>query len=267
MDRRRGDVYDLRKIRPRQGLTLRFDRATHALEAIRYEIDDRSLLVAERTPTASRPRARGLPYFTEVKGSPGRSSAACARTRARRRAGPHRLRARRHLRLGARPRERPPAGRRVPRPLREHLAGRHAAPQAGKVLARRDRRRRAEAAPRSSSRTRTAAAATTARRRAVSREFLRYPVEFTEITSRVLARPPPSDPAASRRPHWASTSPRRTARRCAPSRAARSSVGLGEPAREDGPDRARERRSRRRTATSRASRRRSAGGDASSAAR
>ena len=56
----------------------------------------------------------------------------------------------------------------------------------------------------------------------VSREFLRYPVEFTEITSRVLAAPPPSHPA---RPPAASGGRLRgpgRARRCAPSRAAPS---------------------------------------------
>jgi murein DD-endopeptidase MepM/ murein hydrolase activator NlpD len=66
-------VYDLRGIRPRHGMTLRFDRATRALEGIRYEIDDRSLLVLERaedgTITADR---TGLPYFIEVKGVAGR---------------------------------------------------------------------------------------------------------------------------------------------------------------------------------------------------
>jgi hypothetical protein len=42
------DVFDLTKIRPRQGLTLRFDRETHALESLRYEVDRRNLLVAEQ---------------------------------------------------------------------------------------------------------------------------------------------------------------------------------------------------------------------------
>src|SRR5437867_2161402 len=58
-------VYDLRLLRPRRGLSLRFDRATHELEAIHYEIDDRSLLVLERTPDGIIQAQRTpLPYFT-----------------------------------------------------------------------------------------------------------------------------------------------------------------------------------------------------------
>jgi murein DD-endopeptidase MepM/ murein hydrolase activator NlpD len=67
-----GTVYDLRKLQPRRGLSLRFDRATHALEAIHYEIDDRALLVLERTPRGVHARRATLPYFTEVKGVAGR---------------------------------------------------------------------------------------------------------------------------------------------------------------------------------------------------
>jgi len=64
-----GEVYDLRLLRPRRGLSLRFDRATHELQAIRYEIDDRSLLVLARTPDGViEARRTVLPYFTEVKG-------------------------------------------------------------------------------------------------------------------------------------------------------------------------------------------------------
>lgn len=65
-------VYDLRGIRPRHGLTLRFDRATRVLEGIRYEIDDRSLLVLERTERGISAERAGLPYFIEVKGVAGR---------------------------------------------------------------------------------------------------------------------------------------------------------------------------------------------------
>lgn len=65
-------VYDLRGIRPRHGLTLRFDRATRVLEGIRYEIDDRSLLVLERTEDGITADRTGLPYFIEVKGVAGR---------------------------------------------------------------------------------------------------------------------------------------------------------------------------------------------------
>jgi murein DD-endopeptidase MepM/ murein hydrolase activator NlpD len=62
-------VYDLRRIRPRRGVSLRFDRATRALEAIRYEIDDRVLLVLEKLDDGTiRARRAELPYFTEVKG-------------------------------------------------------------------------------------------------------------------------------------------------------------------------------------------------------
>jgi len=65
-------VYDLRRLRPRRGLTFRFDRATHALEAIHYEMDDHSLLVVERTPDGIRAERASLPYFVEVKGVAGR---------------------------------------------------------------------------------------------------------------------------------------------------------------------------------------------------
>jgi murein DD-endopeptidase MepM/ murein hydrolase activator NlpD len=65
-------AYDLRGIRPRHGLTLRFDRATQALESIRYEIDDRSLLALEWTETGITAERAGLPYFIEVKGVAGR---------------------------------------------------------------------------------------------------------------------------------------------------------------------------------------------------
>ena len=65
-------VYDLRRLTPRRGLTFRFDRATHALEAIHYEMDDHSLLVLERTPDGIRAERASLPYFIEVKGAAGR---------------------------------------------------------------------------------------------------------------------------------------------------------------------------------------------------
>jgi murein DD-endopeptidase MepM/ murein hydrolase activator NlpD len=65
-------VYDLRRLQPRHGVSLRFERSTHALAAIRYEIDDRSLLVLERTPRGVLARRATLPYFTEVKGAAGR---------------------------------------------------------------------------------------------------------------------------------------------------------------------------------------------------
>jgi murein DD-endopeptidase MepM/ murein hydrolase activator NlpD len=66
-------IHDLRQLRPRRGITLRFERASHALEALRYEIDDRSLLVLERQGDGRiRAERAALPYFTEVKGIAGR---------------------------------------------------------------------------------------------------------------------------------------------------------------------------------------------------
>src|SRR5438094_2511171 len=65
-------VYDLRRLAPRRGLTFRFDRATHALEAIRYAMDERSLLVLERTAGGIHAERARLPYFTEVRGVAGR---------------------------------------------------------------------------------------------------------------------------------------------------------------------------------------------------
>jgi murein DD-endopeptidase MepM/ murein hydrolase activator NlpD len=65
-------VYDLRRLQPRHGLTLRFDRATHALEAVHYEMDDRSLLVLERVGDRIHAERAALPYFTEVKGAAAR---------------------------------------------------------------------------------------------------------------------------------------------------------------------------------------------------
>ncbi len=64
-------VYDLRRLAPRRGLTLRFDRATHTLESVRYETDDRSLLVLERTARGIHAERTALPYVTEVKGIAG----------------------------------------------------------------------------------------------------------------------------------------------------------------------------------------------------
>jgi murein DD-endopeptidase MepM/ murein hydrolase activator NlpD len=65
------DVFDLTKIRPRQGLTLRFDRETHALESLRYEVDRRNLLVAQQAGDGITARLEDLPYFVEVKGIAG----------------------------------------------------------------------------------------------------------------------------------------------------------------------------------------------------
>ena len=66
-------VYDLRRIHPRRGVNLTFDRATHALEAIRYQIDGRTLLVLEAQDDGTiAARRELLPYFVEVKGVAGR---------------------------------------------------------------------------------------------------------------------------------------------------------------------------------------------------
>ncbi len=67
-------VYDLRLVQPKRGFSLKFDRATRQLESVRYEIDGRSLLVLQRgadgyTVTGHR---EALPYFVEVKGAAGR---------------------------------------------------------------------------------------------------------------------------------------------------------------------------------------------------
>jgi murein DD-endopeptidase MepM/ murein hydrolase activator NlpD len=64
-------VYDLRLLRPRRGVVLRFDRATHELEAVHYEMDDRSLLVLERSGHEIHAERAPLPYFIEVKGAAG----------------------------------------------------------------------------------------------------------------------------------------------------------------------------------------------------
>jgi len=61
-------VYDLRALHPRRGITLRFDRATRALEAMRYEIDDHTMLVLEANALGVSARRAELPYFIEVKG-------------------------------------------------------------------------------------------------------------------------------------------------------------------------------------------------------
>ncbi len=66
-------VYDLRLVKPKRGFTLRFDRATRQLQSVRYEIDDDSLLTLERRPDGTVVgRREALPYFIEVKGVTGR---------------------------------------------------------------------------------------------------------------------------------------------------------------------------------------------------
>lgn len=65
-------VYDFRKVRPQRGVTLCFDRATRELEAVRYEVDDTSLLVLQRDGEQINARVEALPYFHEVRGIAGR---------------------------------------------------------------------------------------------------------------------------------------------------------------------------------------------------
>jgi murein DD-endopeptidase MepM/ murein hydrolase activator NlpD len=64
-------TFDLRDIRPKRGLSLRFDRATQSLETVRYEIDDHSHLLLERMPEGIRAERGGLPYITELRGVGG----------------------------------------------------------------------------------------------------------------------------------------------------------------------------------------------------
>jgi murein DD-endopeptidase MepM/ murein hydrolase activator NlpD len=66
-------AYDLRLVKPKRGFTLEFDRATRQLQSVRYEIDDSSLLTLERRPDGTVvARREALPYFVEVKGVAGR---------------------------------------------------------------------------------------------------------------------------------------------------------------------------------------------------
>jgi murein DD-endopeptidase MepM/ murein hydrolase activator NlpD len=64
-------AFDVRRMRPRRGLTLRFDAAGRELRSIRYEIDDRSLLVVESRDGRIEARREDLPYVTEIRGVAG----------------------------------------------------------------------------------------------------------------------------------------------------------------------------------------------------
>lgn len=66
------DAYDVRKLAPRRPLTLRFDRDSRALERVLYEIDDKAQLVLEQTPRGIEARPEGLPYYVEVRGTAGK---------------------------------------------------------------------------------------------------------------------------------------------------------------------------------------------------
>jgi murein DD-endopeptidase MepM/ murein hydrolase activator NlpD len=65
------EVYDVRRMRPRRGLTLRFEAESRKLREIRYEIDDRTLLVVESKDGKLEARREDLPYVTEVRGVAG----------------------------------------------------------------------------------------------------------------------------------------------------------------------------------------------------
>jgi murein DD-endopeptidase MepM/ murein hydrolase activator NlpD len=66
-------VYDLRLVKPKRGFTLHFDRATRELQSVRYEIDNSSLLTLERRFDGTVVgRREALPYFVEIKGVTGR---------------------------------------------------------------------------------------------------------------------------------------------------------------------------------------------------
>jgi len=64
-------AYDVRRMHPRRGLTLRFEAETRKLRAIRYEIDDRTLLVVESNDGRLVAHREDLPYVTEVRGVAG----------------------------------------------------------------------------------------------------------------------------------------------------------------------------------------------------
>lgn len=64
-------AYDVRRMHPRRGLTLRFEARTRKLRSIRYEIDDRTLLVVESRDGRLEARRETLPYVTEVRGVAG----------------------------------------------------------------------------------------------------------------------------------------------------------------------------------------------------
>jgi murein DD-endopeptidase MepM/ murein hydrolase activator NlpD len=66
-----GDAFNLRHMRPGQGLSMRFKALSRQLTEIRYEIDARSLLVVERTSGGLVGRRETLPYVTETRGVGG----------------------------------------------------------------------------------------------------------------------------------------------------------------------------------------------------
>ncbi len=65
-------VRDLRQLKPKRGITMIFDRATHALMSMRCEIDEHTMLTLERSGDEIHARREALPYFVELKGIAGR---------------------------------------------------------------------------------------------------------------------------------------------------------------------------------------------------
>jgi murein DD-endopeptidase MepM/ murein hydrolase activator NlpD len=65
-------TYDVRRLRERSGLTLRFEKGSRALEQVRYQIDDKAQLVLQQTPDGIEARPEGLPYYVEVRGTAGK---------------------------------------------------------------------------------------------------------------------------------------------------------------------------------------------------
>jgi murein DD-endopeptidase MepM/ murein hydrolase activator NlpD len=64
-------AFNLRHMRPGRGLSLRFEAVSRRLVEIRYEIDGRSLLLVERTAAGPVGRREALPYVTEIRGVGG----------------------------------------------------------------------------------------------------------------------------------------------------------------------------------------------------
>lgn len=67
-------AYDLQRFYPHRGLTLRFDRDSRALERVLYEIDDKGKLVLDKTSEGIQASQQGLPYYIEVRGTASKIS-------------------------------------------------------------------------------------------------------------------------------------------------------------------------------------------------
>ena len=207
------------------GLTLRFDRATRALRGHplrdrrplaarpREDADGRIRRAADGAAVLHRGEGRRRPHRARPPGGRGRVGHPAAR----------RLGAGRHLRLGARRRRRPPPRRRVPRPLREHLADGRGAGRAGQRARRRDRHRGpADHGGLLRGRRRQGRLLPAERRPAVAR-VPPLPARVHGDHAREFSLlPPPSRSCACGGRTSASTSRRRSARRCGRSPTARS---------------------------------------------